>query len=245
MSRDLNSITNGWAYDGSRVVARIIDGDDGRPKVQLRLDLGVMQMELDGRPDGRRPHGYASLLEYYRSLDETGGAPAGRELPQAACVELQQEAVQYYYRYLALSALQHLDGVIRDTQHNLELLELVRCHVADEQLAWQLLQFFPYVRMMNAQATAQKHVAEGRYDEAMRATEQALQEIRAFGEEHGLGDVSSKMQEIQTLSELLLNIRSRRHVSPAEKLRTELQRAIEAEDYERAASLRDELKRLG
>ena len=115
----------------------------------------------------------------------------------------------------------------------------------DEQLAWQLLQFFPYVRMMNAQATAQKHVAEGRYDEAMRDTEQALQEIRAFGEEHGLGDVSSKMQEIQTLSELLLNIRSRRHVSPAEKLRTELQHAIDAEDYERAAHLRDELKRLG
>ena len=45
---------------------RKIEGRDGRAKIRVRMDLGIMQLEWDGRPDGVRPEGCASLLEYYR-----------------------------------------------------------------------------------------------------------------------------------------------------------------------------------
>ena len=38
-------------------IARKIVGEDGKEKLQVRLDLGLLQMELNGRPDGERPHG--------------------------------------------------------------------------------------------------------------------------------------------------------------------------------------------
>ena len=43
---------------------RIVPGDDGREKLQMRIDLGLLQMELDGRPDGQRPAGAESLLDH-------------------------------------------------------------------------------------------------------------------------------------------------------------------------------------
>ena len=41
-------------------------GSDGKEKVQLRLDLGLIQMEMSGRPDGTRPKSCESLLTYHQ-----------------------------------------------------------------------------------------------------------------------------------------------------------------------------------
>jgi hypothetical protein len=54
VSLDISTILRDWDFDPEGVTVRTIQGDDGREKVQLRLDLGVMQMEMDGRPDGER-----------------------------------------------------------------------------------------------------------------------------------------------------------------------------------------------
>lgn len=69
-----------WPYEAGRLNVRIIRGDDGEPRIQVRLDLGVLQMNMEGRPDGQSPFGYGSLLEYHESrADEiTGGAPSSR-----------------------------------------------------------------------------------------------------------------------------------------------------------------------
>ena len=39
---------------------RFVAGDDGREKIQMRIDLGLIQMETTGRPDGERPGGSTS-----------------------------------------------------------------------------------------------------------------------------------------------------------------------------------------
>jgi hypothetical protein len=62
MSLDLNTILKDWPYESGTVKVRKITGLDGREKLQLRVDLGVLQMEITGRPDGRRPHNCESLL---------------------------------------------------------------------------------------------------------------------------------------------------------------------------------------
>ena len=64
----------------------------------MRLDLGLLQMEMTGRPDGAKPHGYDSLLEYFEAQlkehEETNGTRAGLP-PHAAtqCQSLREEAV--------------------------------------------------------------------------------------------------------------------------------------------------------
>ena len=55
MSEDIGHILKAWRYDpGEDITVRIIRGDDNRSKVQMRIEMGIMQMEIDGHPAGDR-----------------------------------------------------------------------------------------------------------------------------------------------------------------------------------------------
>ena len=243
MNYDISGILRNWDYDPSNVSARWIKGRDGHMKVQLRLDLGLFQMEIEGRPDGTRPRGYTTLLDYYRALSQS--SPHNKKafiLNADACAELQQEAVQYYYRYLSFHALQYFDGVIRDTDHNLGLVELASRHAENDDLSWQFLQFYPYIRMMNARAKAEKAMAEKKHEEAAGILQKALDDIQAFLAEYG--DVEKDRPEIDLLNDMMSQLKGQRKVSSADKLREQLDQAIASENYEKAAILRDKLNTL-
>ncbi len=248
MNKDISGILDGWGYDPAKVSARWVKGNDGGTKIQLRLDLGLFQMEPDGRPDGLRPHGYASLLDYFLEQERVANGPVLSPLDEAACAELQQEAVQFYYRYLSLYALRHYEGVIRDTRHNMGIIDFVRRHAKDDELVWEFLQFYPYIRMMNARATADQFVADGRdeFEMAILALDQGLSDIRAFWKKHDDSDYDEDVStdEEDALIELLDELRRRRPKSPHERLNEDMQRAIASENYEKAATLRDALRRI-
>jgi len=243
MSQDLGPILQAWDYDPQHVNARWVEGDDAKLKVQLRVDLGVFQMELQDRPDGRRPHGCASLLHYYILLEQTAPAdtPALR-LDEPACAALQQEMLQYYYRYTALFALRHFDGVIRDTEHNLRIIEFLGRH-APEELGHVALPFFPHVRLMKARARAEKALAARQFAEAAAALESAREDIEAFVARHDIPE-AVLVPVRDTLRELTAGLQKRQPRSPADRLREELDQAVAAENYERAALLRDRLRTL-
>ena len=244
MSKDIANILKDWSYDPGNISARWIKGDDGRRLVQLRLDLGLFQMEENGRPDGKMPRGFDSVLDYYRSQEKLDQESAALSLNFEACAELQQEAMQYYYRYLAFYALHHLDGVIRDTEHNLGILDLVDCYAEDDDLAWQFMQFFPYVCMMNARAQAEKLVENRRFEEAVEILEAAMADIQEFWNEHGEYEMGEESHEVEIIRNLLTQVRSKRPKTRKDQLQEELQEAIAIENYEKAAMLRDELSRL-
>ncbi len=246
MNKDIANILHGWSYDPGQVNARWITGADGLPKVQLRLDLGVLQMELEGRPDGKTPNGSPSLLDYYLDKEEKfGDGDQALVLDEKVCMVMQQEAVQYYYRYLAFSSLGYLDGVVRDTDHNLALFNLVARRAVDDDLAWQFLQFYPYVRMMNARALAEKNAANNNITEAIEIVRQALADIRDFCAEYDDVYEGEGCDEEDVLEEILKNLQSRKPKSKLERLQENLSHAIAQENYERAAALRDELKKIG
>ncbi len=119
--------------------------------MQLRVDLGVLQMELTGRPDGRRPHNCESLLEYHQKR-ATRAEQKGEtyELTAEQCSELQQEGIQYYHRYLSLFQINDFEGVVRDTQRNLDLFSFVAQHTDREEFSWALQQFRPYVLLQQS-----------------------------------------------------------------------------------------------
>ncbi len=248
MNKDISPILNGWGYESSKVSARWIKGEDGITKIQLRLDLGLFQMETEGRPDGSMPRGYPSLLDYYTTLEKTSlGRPFPR-LTELECSELQQEAVQYYYRYISLYSLRHYEGVIRDTRHNLRILDLVERYADDEDIVWDFVQHYPYVRMMNAKAAAEQFVEGSRneYDMAISAVEEAMDDIRGFWKKYNDPEWETEMSsdEEETLQELLEDIQQRRPRSRAEMIREDMERAIAVENYEKAANLRDVLRRI-
>src|SRR4029077_14158690 len=56
MSLDLNSLLKDWPHETGSIKVRKIIGLDGNEKLQLRIDLSILQMEMKGRPDGQRPH---------------------------------------------------------------------------------------------------------------------------------------------------------------------------------------------
>ena len=250
MSKDISNLVDGWAYDGNEVRARWIQADDGTRKVQLRLDLGVFQMEIEGRPDGTQPRGHASLLDYY--IEAEMRAPKNilpGQLGFEACAELQQEVMQYYYRIMAFHALGEFEGVIRDSDHNLDLIDIVSEYAEDDEVAWQFMQLYPYMRMMNIRARTELHLQQGKYAEAVAEVREAIGDLESFFAENYEpanedGSPVPPPSELESMKELLVQIERRRPRSQAETLREELARAVELENYEKAAFLRDQLKTI-
>ena len=71
MERDINNILEEWPFESGQITVRVIEGSDGYTRIQVRLDLGLLQMNTENRPDGLRPNGCDSLLEYFESkLDQ-------------------------------------------------------------------------------------------------------------------------------------------------------------------------------
>ena len=67
MSRDLDALLRDWEFKPGMVQARLVRARSGREVIQVRVDLGMLQIETDGRPDGTRPHGFPTYFDYLRS----------------------------------------------------------------------------------------------------------------------------------------------------------------------------------
>ena len=246
MSKDLSVLLHGWDYNSNEVTVRRVLGIDGREKIQMRLDLGVLKMELDGRPDGRRPHGYESLLEYHLDRREQFVPKDGEDwgLNENECGEIKQEAMQYYYRYLSMFHLGDYWSVLRDTERNMRVFDLIRDNAIEEHDRMSLEQFRPYVLMMSARARACIALEEKHYDRALDLIEDGIEDIKIFFQSVDREDLVDQCREIQFLEEWSDRIRNNRPLTPAERLKRELSQAVEKEDYERAAQLRDQIREL-
>jgi hypothetical protein len=245
MSLDLNNILKDWPHENGNVKVRKITGLDGREKLQLRVDLGVLQMEVTGRPDGERPHNCESLLEYHqRRAVRAGGKGEDYELTPEECAELQQEGIQYYHRYLSLFQVNDFAGVVRDTQRNLDLFTFVTEHTDREELSWSLQQFRPYVLMMNTRAKASIFLGQGKFGDAMAEIERGRDAIANFFHHSNFPELASKSSEIAFLDEWLEEVKAKRPLSKLEIMQREMESAIAGELYERAAELRDAINLL-
>jgi hypothetical protein len=246
MSRDIALILDSWDYDSKGPNVRRILGLDGTEKIQTRLDLGVLQMEPQGRPDGRHPHGHDSLLDYYhermRDYDPLLSYSEELALDSEECNELKQEALQYYHRYQSVFLLGDYRQVLRDTEHNLRLFDLVKEFARDPEDRLALEPFRPHVLMMQARARACLLLEEQEFDGALAQVEEGAQEIEAFFRSIDREELIESSREIEFLRDWGQNIQSHRPLSREERLRRELESAVAAENYERAAQLRDELR---
>ena len=249
MDFDISRFLEQWEYQPGQVVVRRFKGIDGRDKIQLRVDLGLLQMNAEGRPDGKTPFGKPSLFEHfqarlYKHVAEHDGSDEGFKLKPEDCAKLQLEALQYHHRYICLLQLEDYDGVIRDTERNLAVFAFVQKHAEADEMAWALRQFEPQLRMIETRARGAQALQNEDYPLAIRLVEEGLEQIRTFYREVGNTEAAEQSGEVLSLEEWLEEIRAKRPLSKRERLERALSEAIRLEDYERAAKVRDELKNL-
>ena len=245
---DLRPVLRNWPYHPGQINVRRIRGTDNRIKIQMRLDLGVLQMEPTGRPDGQKPHDHESLLEYHRNrLDahkRRNGTYLGFSLGSEEVRDLQEEAMQYYQRYLANFVLEEYDAVARDTQRNIEVLDFCLEYARDDEDRYALEPYRPYIIMMHTRSKALGAMKKQSFPVALMHVNQGLERIREFFRDYGDRKAYRYSAEVDILKALPREIRRNLPPDPARRTKRRLARALDEERYEDAARLRDELQHL-
>ncbi len=262
MIYDISKLLSEWPFQSGQVLARVIEGQDGEPRIQVRLDLGLIQMLLDGRPDGQRPFDLASLLDHFEQrLEEVrGGRQDKREqsdpdapsiedagefsLSPEECRQLREEMAQYNQRSLALLACEDFERAARDAARNLRVIDFCREHAATEEDQTILEQYRPYVVMMKGRALASMALADNEPKAALLVLDEGLDLLKHIYSEAGRPQAYEQSPEAEMLRQIREQLVPKLPLSQKAELKKRLAEAVEAENYELAAILRDELKQL-
>ncbi len=249
---DLSDILNSWQYDPDHTV-RIVIAEDGRSVLQVRLPLGIEQYELEGRPDGETPNGYPTVLARIEdSLTRyvvQHGNDAGFRITSDDARALHTEAILFYYRYLLLYQMSYNDLVVADTQHNLDICDLMERYCPSQEWRESILQFRPYIMRMNAAARI-RAIAGGELDgDVDSVANNAIAAIEALDEIDRPSFQMERVRSVNYLRSLQQKVAKDENSAATpqneqERLNKELGEAVEKEDYERAAWLRDQIRRV-
>ncbi|MFW6163619.1 MAG: UvrB/UvrC motif-containing protein [Planctomycetota bacterium] len=251
---DLRPLFEQWPHhpsDDDRNV-RCVRGEDGRLVIQVRARCGIFQWEYEGRPDGRRPRGFTSLLDYYRHRIEEvrcrSGVGTSLQLDEDEVAEVGEELLDYYQRRVLFFRLGEYERARRDADHNLALMDLVAQHCEDTDLILEHEKWRPFVTMDRARADALLAFQSGAYQDGLRKLDKGIDDITAFYHRHSRPDLVPLSQEIAALKDLKTQLRESYDVPLSREeviagLREEQEKAIADEDYERAARIRDEIDR--
>jgi len=211
---DIGPLLKEWDAEADSGAIRKIVGSNGREKIQIRIQFGLLQLEADGRPDGKRPYGQESLLEHFSSLLKDYIAKyetdEGFDLDSHDCERLSEESMQYYHRYVSLFELKDYRRAERDTARNLRALDLVKRYAEHEDDAFSLEQYRPYIKMMNARAKAYICMESDDYAGAIEKINEAIESIKNFYMENEAGDKQiEESPELNVLNLMIKEIRDK------------------------------------
>lgn len=235
-----------WPYDSDHTT-RIIVADDGRSVLQVRLPLGIEQYELVGRPDGEKPFGKETVLEEIESRVAAyvmrHGTDDGFELGHEECELLHSEAILYYYRYLLLFQINDYERVAHDTDHNLRMCRIFEHYCDNEEDRNAVLQYKPYIVRMNAMARAMRSMKQREHGRSMEIIESAIEGIEAMPDLDSPAFQFERIRSVNYLKSALKQLKPEE--DPLESsLKRELDAAVQEENYERAAQLRDRIRTM-
>ena len=252
MGGDIAKILDDWAYDPDSNVRKIV-GEDGAKKIQVRVDQGafqgILQLNLDGRPDGKRPHDADFVLDHYQATlgeyrIQHDGEDAGFGLDHGSCEELFDESSRIYGRYVFLLQIKEYDRVVRDTERNMRLFEFVHTYAHEDDDRMNLQKWWPYVLRVHATACAMVSARAEDFDRALEIIDETRERIETLEEVEAEEFFEERERSKQGLDELEEQLRAKKPLSDREKLEQDLEAAVEAEAFEKAASIRDALKSL-
>jgi hypothetical protein len=237
-SKGLDEILREWAFDPHALSVRLVKGDDGRDVIQMRVDLGILQMETQGRPDGQQVQEHASFLDWMLEVEERD---ENFVMDEDQCFEADREFVQYYHRRISWLRLQHYHRAVEDADHTLALMDVCRDHSPDEEWTMSHEQYRPFVLFHRTQAAALAALEESDAEKAIGEIDTGLEQMREVFVEHEAEDEFEEDEMVQQLRKLRDSLREEYEVGPS--LQERLAEAVRSEQYELAAMLRDELAR--
>ncbi len=261
MSQDLSPILKGWPDDPGVLRARKFRADDGGTFLQLRLDLGVLQMTFEGRPDGHRPYGFPSMLELLLSRQQSPDVPL--ELTEEEQEEIVREMLQFYHRRICLMALARkakltkdvpealacFRGAIRDADHNLALLDLIDRAAVDRGFAEAHKPYRPFILTHRATCAAECALLERDADQAIEHLKTAIARMEVLPDVEHVSDAPmADDMNVPNVEPFVAELRRlerqiRRKFDCRRTLREQLDDALALEDFETAARLRDVIDR--
>ena len=208
--------------------------------IQMRVDMGVLQMEVAGRPDGAKVDGMDSWLD---RLGVEAIADPEFFITEEQKSEIDREFSQYCYRRLCWLALYKFDQAILDADHTLMLMDFIRIYSDEPDWVASHEQHRPFVVFQRTEAIALGTLEEGRPQVAIDEINLGLSELEQISQEWP--DNEEIADEINEMISELRELRSwiQGHYSLTATLQQQLDEAIASERYEVAAELRDLIKR--
>ena len=173
---DIDFIFGEWPYQPGVISARIVQTRDGREVLQMRIEMGLLQMETKGRPDGERPGGFDTYLEWIKSQVE--GAETPVQLTEEQCSEIDREFLQFYHRRICCLALREFDRAVADADHTLGLMDFVREHSPDDQWTTSHERYRAFVYFHRTQAAALAVLERSGPEAAIEEINTGLQQLR-------------------------------------------------------------------
>ena len=236
---DIDFIFREWPYQPGVISARLVKARDDREVLQMRIEMGLLQMETTGRPDGERPGGFDTYLDSVKSLSTQGDGPF--VLTEEQCFEIDREFLQFYHRRICCLALREFARAVADADHTLALMDFVAAHSPDEQWTHSHERYRPFVHFHRTQAAALAVLERSGPEAAIEEINAGLGQLRKLFTGEGVEGQFEEDELVAQLNELKESLRKEYHVGRT--LAEQLSDAVAAEEYERAARLRDEIAR--
>lgn len=237
--QDIDQVLREWPYQPGIISARLLRAEDGREVLQMRMDMGLLQMETTGRPDGQMPGGAETYLDYLiqQSSAQGGSVVLGEE----QCFEADREFLQFYQRRICFLALREFDRAVKDADHTLAMMDFVAQHSPDPQWTLSHEQYRPFVHFHRAQAAAMAELQRSGPEAAIEEINRGLDRVREVFVAMEAEEQFDQHELVSQLVELKETLRAKFDVG--QTLAEQLADAVASEEYERAARLRDEIAR--
>jgi hypothetical protein len=237
--QDIDFILKHWPFQPGAVSARFAEAADGRKVMQMRIEMGLLQMETSGRPDGWRPGGFETYLDYLNSQIVAQGESFA--FTDENRMEIEREFLQFYHRRICCLALREFGLAIADADHTLALMDVITHWSTDPEWTFSHEQYRPFVIFHRAQAASLAAVQDSNPEQAVEEINLALEQIREIFANLEAEERFDNDELVTQLVQLKESLRS--EYGLGRTLYEQLDDAIAAEQYERAALLRDEIAR--
>lgn len=237
--QNIDELLKQWPFDPFAINVRLLESRQ-RQVLQMRVDMGVLQLEIEGRPDGMTPHGATT---YYDFLKTKSIEADSFSLDEQNCIEIDREFVQFYHRRVCWLQLKKFNNAVADADHTLGLMDFCKRYSKDEEWTHNHEQYRPFVIYHRTQAAALSWL-EGDNDidtdKAIQEVNDGLERLRKLFVDYDAEEQYEEDELVVRLIEFREGVRERYEIGMTTQ--EQLDKAIEDEDYEKAAELRDQLE---
>jgi hypothetical protein len=234
--KDIAQLLEDWEFKPGTIGVRLVSLAN-RDMIQMRVEMGVLQMETTDRPDGSRPGGMATYLDFLIAERINGGE--NWRLGVEHSTEIDREFMQFYQRRISWLKLKEYANVVRDANHTLALMDFCEEYSPDESWGMSHEQYRPFVLFHRTQADALQALQATTPENAIERINAGLTCIQEVFEQHEIMEHFEGDELVNQLRETRESLRAEYKIGMT--LTEQLEQAIHNEQYELAAELRDQI----